>query len=113
MKASYCLPSGNYNILLSDEELHQLLETGHVTIRMSRTPCTTSRAIFNQDEGKMEFHDKKEIINNLFFHTHEPVADFEAGDHYVQFLGISIEKKQEDKNGTEKNQDGTDGQPEL
>ena len=54
MRASYCLPSGNYNIVLSNEELRELLERGHVTARMSRTPCTTSRAIFNDEKGKME-----------------------------------------------------------
>lgn len=112
MKASYCFPSGNYNILLSHEELHQLLETGHVTIHMSRTPCTTSRAIFNDEKAEMEILDKKAVDNCVLFHTKEPVADIEAGDHYVQFLCINIEK-QEDKNGAEKNQDGTDGQHEL
>ena len=38
MKAGYCLPSGNYNIVLSEDELSQLLKTGHVTIHMSRVP---------------------------------------------------------------------------
>jgi len=60
----------------------------------------------------MEIRDKKHIDNCLFFHAKEPVADIEAGDHYVQFLCINIEK-QEDNNGPEKNSDGTDGQPEL
>ena len=55
----------------------------------------------------MEIRDKKHIDNCLFFHAKEPVADIEAGDHYVQFLCINIEK-QEDDNGTEKNPDGTD-----
>ena len=112
MRASYCLPSGNYNIVLSNEELRELLERGHVTARMSRTPCTTSRAIFNDEKGKMEIRDKKHIANCLFFHAKEPVADIEAGDHYVQCLCINIEK-QEDDNGTEKNPDGTDGHLEL
>lgn len=112
MRASYCLPSGNYNIVLSNEELRELLERGHVTARMSRTPCTTSRAIFNDEKGKMEIRDKKHIANCLFFHAKEPVADIEAGDHDVQFLCINIEK-QEDDNGTEKNPDGTDGHLEL
>ena len=80
MRASYCLPSGNYNIVLSNEELRELLERGHVTARMSRTPCTTSRAIFNDEKGKMEIRDKKHIANCLLFHAKEPVADIEAGD---------------------------------
>ena len=114
MKASYCLPSGNYNILLSEEELKQLLQTGHITIQMGRVPCTTSRAVFNDDEEKMEIRDKKPIYNNLWFHTDEPVADIEAGDHNVQFLCINIERKAGgDTNGSEKNQDGTDGHHEL
>lgn len=112
MKASYCLPSGNYNILLSNEELRELLEYGHVTIHMSRTPCTTSRAIFDDNRGEMEIRDKKKVYNCLFFHTEEPVADIEAGDHNVQFLCINIEK-QEEGNGSEKNPNGTDGHHEL
>lgn len=109
MKASYCLPSGNYNILLSDEELQQLLKTGHVTIHMSRIPCTTSRAVFNDAEGKMEIRDKKPIYNNPFFHADKPVADIEAGDHNVQFLCINIERKEGDNtNGAKENQDGSD-----
>ena len=114
MKAGYCLPSGNYNIVLSEDELSQLLKTGHVTIHMSRVPCTTSRLVFNDDEGKMEIHDKKPIYNNLFFHVNEPVADIEAGDHNVQFLCINIERKAgSDIAGSEKNQNGTDGHLEL
>lgn len=114
MRASYCLPSGNYNIVLSNEELRELLERGHVTARMSRTPCTTSRAIFNDEKGKMEIRDKKHIANCLFFHAKEPVADIEAGDHYVQFLCINIERKTgSDIDGSEKNQNGTDGHLEL
>ena len=114
MKAGYCLPSGNYNIVLSEDELSQLLKTGHVTIHMSRVPCTTSRLVFNDDEGKMEIHDKKPIYNNLFFHVNEPVADIEAGDHNVQFLCINIERKTgSDIDGSDKNQNGTDGHLEL
>ena len=93
MKVSYCLPSGNYNILLSDEELHQLLQTGYVTIQMGRVPCTMSRAVWNPEKKDMEILDKKPISNNLWFRTDEPVADIEAGDHNVQFLCINIEKK--------------------
>ena len=76
MRASYCLPSGNYNIVLSN--------------------------------------DKKHIDNCLFFHAKEPVADIEAGDHYVQFLCINIERKTGgDTDGSKENQDGTDGHLEL
>jgi len=69
---------------------------------MSRVPCTTSRLVFNDDEGKMEIH------------VNEPVADIEAGDHNVQFLCINIERKTgSDIDGSEKNQNGTDGHLEL
>lgn len=43
-----------------------------------------------------------------------PVADIEAGDHNVQFLCINIERKTgSDIDGSEKNQNGTDGHLEL
>lgn len=97
MRASYCLPSGNYNVLLSDEELNELLKNGHITIHMSQVPCATSRAVFNKEKGEMEICDKKEIANSIFFRTDEPIADIAAGDHYIQFLCINIERN--DKNG--------------
>ena len=44
----------------------------------------------------------------------KPVADIEAGDHNVQFLCINIERKTgSDIDGSEKNQNGTDGHLEL
>lgn len=109
MKASYGFPSGNYNILLSKEELTQLLEKGYITIVMSRVPCITSRAVWNPKKKDMDFLDKKPIFNNLRFRTTEPVADMEAGDHNVQFMCINIEKDRNGGNdGPKENQDGAD-----
>lgn len=106
MKASYLFPSGNYNILLSKEELTQLLEKGHITIHMSRVPCRTSRAVWNPEKKDMGILDEKSIFNNVWFHTDEPVADMEAGDHNVQFMCISIEKDNNGGNhGSKANQD--------
>lgn len=95
MKASYGFPSGDYNILLSKQELDELLKRGHITVRMSRVPCITSRAVLNSERDEMEILDKKEIFNCVLFHTDEPVSDIKAGDHYVQFLSINIEKDDE------------------
>lgn len=92
MRMSYCLPSETYNILLSEEEVNVLLREGYITIHVSRIPCTTSRSVFNKEKEKMEVLDKKKVENCLFFHTDEPVADIEAGDQYVQFLCINVEK---------------------
>ena len=109
MKASYGFPSGNYNILLSKEELAQLLEKGYITIVMSRVPCVTSRAVWNPNKKNMDFLDKKPIFNDLWFRTTEPVADMEAGDHNVQFMCINIENDKDGGNhGTKENYDGSD-----
>lgn len=114
MKASYCFPSGNYNVLLSKEELAQLLEKGHITIHMSRVPCVTSRAVWNPKKKDMDILDKKSIFNDLRFRTTEPVADMEPGDNNVQFMCISIEKdKNGGSDGTKENYDGSDRHYEL
>lgn len=92
MRTSYCLPSGTYNIILSNNELNELIKNGCMLIRLSRIPCKASRIIFNDEKEQMEVLDKKRLQNCLFFHTDEPVADIEAGDQCVQFLCINVEK---------------------
>lgn len=63
---------------------------------------------------KWRFVTRNTFDNCLFFHAKEPVADIEAGDHYVQFLCINIERKTGgDTDGSKENQDGTDGHLEL
>lgn len=91
MKTSFVLPSCNYNIGITKEELQRLLDTGHLDARVSRTPCTTSRAIFNGND--FEFLDKKEIHNSLCFLLDEKVADIESEYYGVQFLTLNVIKE--------------------
>lgn len=100
MKAHYGFPSGDYTIVLSRKELDELLKTGHITFRMSHLPCTTSRLAFDEEAGEFKRMDMKSILNCMLFHTNEPVADIEAGDHYVQFLNIHVYKEATDDVGT-------------
>lgn len=88
MKTSFVLPSCNYNIGISKEDLQQLLDTGHLNVIIHRTPCKTKRAIFNGSD--FEFLDDKEIHNSLCFHLDENVADIESGYFGVQFLTINV-----------------------
>lgn len=92
MKAHYGLPSGDYTISLTNEELNLLVSKGSITMKTSRTPCTTSRAVLNEAGDGLNFHDKKEVWNDLRFHLDEPVADISAGEHNIQFLNICINK---------------------
>ena len=92
MKTHYGLPSGDYTISLTKEELNQLVSKGSITMRASRTPCTASRAVINESGDGLNFHDKKEVWNDLRFHLDEPVADISAGEHNIQFLNICIDK---------------------
>ncbi len=92
MKTHFGLPSGDYVIALSEEELKQLLEKGHLSARISRTPCTTSRLVIDFENGRAEPLDRKNVANDLRFFLREDVADLKSGDWTVQFLDICIEK---------------------
>jgi len=94
MKAHYGLPSGDYNIILSKEELAQIISKGSVCMRVSRTLCTTSRAELNKVGDGLDFLDKKEIYNDLRFNLDEPVADIACGYHNIQYLTIILESEE-------------------
>ena len=94
MKAHYGLPSGDYNIILSKDELEQIISKGSVSIRVLRTPCTSSRAVLNEDVTGLDFLDKKEVLNNLCFHLDEPVADIDGGYHNIQYLTIILDEEE-------------------
>lgn len=91
MKTSFILPSCNYNIGISKDELQQLLDTGHILMSVHRTPCYAGRSIFNGSD--FEMIDKKNISNNLCFQLDDAVADNEAGDYGVQFLTLNVIKE--------------------
>lgn len=91
MKASFMLPSATYNLVLSKDELKKLVDTGYILIQPSREPCTTGRAVWRHELGKMETLDRKSVYNNLRFNLDKPVADIEGGDLPVQFLNIIVE----------------------
>lgn len=93
MKSSYGLPSGSYNLILTKEDLVKLLSEGILSIRLSRVPCVTSRAVWNPETKNMDVLDKKLVDNDLRFHLYVPVADIEDGFHNVQFLNIRLEKE--------------------
>jgi hypothetical protein len=101
MEASFMLPSCTYNLVLSEEDLVNLLETGHIYTRISKdVPCRTGRAVWFKETSTMKTLDRKQIPNNLLFYLEEDVADIEGGDWHVQFLNIHIEgfKKKENEN---------------
>lgn len=56
MKISFCLPSCNYNIILTREELQQLIDTGHTgVIRPDRIP-----GLYYDERGRRQegvYHD--------------------------------------------------------
>ena len=98
MKAHFGLPSCNYNIELSKEDLELLLSKGYITVQSDRIPCTTSRAVINGTEDGLDFHDRKTIHNNLSFGLSESVSDLQANDWNVQFLCIAINREEDNKN---------------
>lgn len=95
MRASYLLPSGDYNLILSEEELQTLLDKGQLSIRVSRTPCVTGRGVWNPETKTLDRLDEKFVCNDLRFCLNETVRDIEEGFHNVQFLNIHVEKEEE------------------
>ena len=74
MKISFVLPSCNYNIVLSHEELQHLIETGYAgVIRPSR---------FRDEQGSAQ----EEVYHSLDYTSR-------SGTHSVQFLTIAVEKE--------------------
>jgi len=96
MRTHFGLPANNYVIILNKEELERLLNNKHISIEVGRTPCTTSRAVFNDEKTRLDFMDRKEIHNDLRFYLNEDVADNKSGDYSVQFLNIALENESED-----------------
>lgn len=94
MKASYMLPSGTYNLILSPDDLQILLCTGRLTVgRVAyEIPCVTGRARWDKENNVMKYSEKQDVINDLRFMLHEPVDDIEPGPNNIQFLNIIIDK---------------------
>ena len=76
MKNNFALPSGNYNIVLSKEDLEQLVDKGYITKRPSRVDTT-----FVDEYG----HERDVPSHDLLY-------DDIRGKKCVQFLSISLEK---------------------
>ena len=90
MKTRYWLPSGDYNIILTKDELAKLVENGRLNMTTGRTECTSGRYYF--DGESMQHAWKKEVFNELFFNLNEDdVESKDSGIHYVQFLNIIVE----------------------
>lgn len=99
MKASFMLPSCTYNLVLSKEDVVQLLGTGHIYTRVSKDiPCRTGRAVWDNEASTMKTLDRKCIPNNLMFLLDDNVADINELDWHVQFLNIHIEGFKKENN---------------
>lgn len=81
MKISFCLPSCNYNIILTREELQQLIDTGHTgVIRPDRIS-----GLYYDERGRRQegvYHDLRYLDRN--------------GEESVQFLTVNVEKETSD-----------------
>lgn len=78
MKISFVLPSCNYNIVLSHEELQHLIETGYAgVVRPDRVPSR-----FRDEQGSAQ----EEVYHSLDYTSR-------SGTHSVQFLTIAVEKE--------------------
>ena len=92
MKAHYSLPSGTYNIILDKRDLIKLLNDGGVNAFTHKIECTTNRFVYNSSIHEFEELDHKQVLNDMRFCIDEPVADIEAGDHFIQFINIILDE---------------------
>lgn len=84
MKVAFVLPSCNYNLCLSREELEELITKSHVTtLRPSRVP-----GYFLDEHGVRR--------ENIY---HELDYTDKSGRYPVQFLTINVEKEEPDNGG--------------
>ena len=91
MKNSYWLPSGTYNIILTKDELNELLENGRITMFTGRNECTVGRAYFDGDHMQTAY--KKDVFNSLCMELNaEDVGKDDCGVHYVQYLHIIVKE---------------------
>lgn len=91
MKTSYRLPNGTYNMVISKEDLNELLNKGHLTIHTTRDKCAVGRSVWDEGNKRMISVGDKEVENILLFRTDEPIADMEAGVSFVQFINIVLD----------------------
>lgn len=81
MRISFCLLSCSYNIILTREELQQLIDTGHTgAIRPDRIP-----GFYYDERGRRKegvYHDLRYLDRN--------------GEESVQFLTVNVEKEASD-----------------
>ena len=75
MRVGFVLPSCNYNIVLSADDLKQLTETGYISMRPDRTAGT-----FKNDHG---------VTQNTT--GHHLMYNDQYDENHVQFLGIVLE----------------------
>lgn len=78
MKVSFVLPSRNYNIVLSREELQHLIETG----------CT---GCFRPDRIPGYFRDEHGVKQEGVYHALRYTD--KNGEESVQFITINVEKE--------------------
>lgn len=87
MKAYYVEPSGDYNLVLTEDELRELETTGRLTVRTTHIPCVISRV---QSTG-MDFKvvDTRDIESSGL-ELLEYCGDLKSEKHYIQFLHIRV-----------------------
>lgn len=81
MKTGFVLPSCNYNIVLSEEDLKQLLAKGYISMDPNRT-----FGIFRDEYGIRQYT----TGHNLMYTD-------QYGENHVQFVGIGLERPKPDK----------------
>ena len=75
MRIGFVLPSCNYNIVLSNEDLKQLLDKGYILIRPNKTV-----GIFKDEYGKV--HDTS---------GHDLIYGDKRGEQSIQYVNIVLD----------------------
>ena len=93
MKAGFMLPSCNYNIVLSKEDIQKLLEIGSICVRPGKdVPCKAARTYYDEEHG-FNVVGERDVCNDLSFYLDGELEDCGNKDWPVQFLTINVDEK--------------------
>ena len=91
MKSHYGEPSGDFTLILTNDELHRLESTGRLSIHTPEIPCTADRLVWNPERKDMDIVDKRDIESAGLVLLDYVGGDIRSEERYIQFLNIRVE----------------------
>lgn len=95
MKANFVLPSANFNIVLTREEIQEILDKGYICKTVNKDmPVTASWSTINKDEKCIEHvRVDRGVVPTVYIDDKKVVEDYGENNQAIQFLLIGVEKE--------------------